>query len=67
MAHRLHTIMDSDRVLVMSDGLVGEFDVPHILLQKPKGLFREMVNATGPQESERLMKIAKDTFELNST
>ncbi|XP_055676611.1 ATP-binding cassette sub-family C member 4-like [Lutzomyia longipalpis] len=65
VAHRLHTIMDSDRVLVMSDGLVGEFDAPHLLLQRPKGLLREMVNSTGPQESERLMKIAKDAFESN--
>ncbi|XP_059613900.1 ATP-binding cassette sub-family C member 4-like [Phlebotomus argentipes] len=66
VAHRLHTIMDSDRVLVMNDGLVGEFDAPHILLQNTNGLFREMVNATGPQESERLMRIARDTFESNS-
>ncbi|GAB0087984.1 multidrug resistance-associated protein 4 [Sergentomyia squamirostris] len=66
VAHRLHTIMDSDRVLVMNDGLVGEFDAPHLLLQQPKGIFREMVNATGSQESERLMKVAKDAFESNS-
>merc|ERR1711962_1244392 len=32
IAHRLHTIMDSDRVLVMSDGCVAQFGAPYTLL-----------------------------------
>lgn len=44
IAHRLNTIMDSDRVLVLDDGHVMEFDAPKELLKKEDGLFRGMVD-----------------------
>ncbi|XP_055378030.1 ATP-binding cassette sub-family C member 4-like [Condylostylus longicornis] len=59
IAHRLHTIMDSDRILVMNFGKVSEFDTPYTLLQNPNGIFSDMVKATGPHESERLQELAK--------
>lgn len=33
IAHRLNTIMDSDRILVMEDGRVAELDSPEALLE----------------------------------
>ncbi|RZC38301.1 multidrug resistance-associated protein, partial [Asbolus verrucosus] len=43
IAHRLHTVMDSDKVLVMDGGEVAEFDHAHLLLQNSKGLFSQLV------------------------
>jgi ABC-type multidrug transport system fused ATPase/permease subunit len=44
VAHRLNTIMDSDYILVMDDGKVGEFDTPKQLLARG-GMFKELVEA----------------------
>lgn len=64
VAHRLHTIMDSDKVLVMNAGRLEEYGTPYDLLQLPLGLFKDMVKATGPQESEELKKIANEAHKL---
>ncbi|KAL3759959.1 hypothetical protein ACHAWU_000582 [Discostella pseudostelligera] len=42
IAHRLNTIMDSDRVLVLDDGNVAEFDTPSALISRG-GIFAFMV------------------------
>ncbi|KAK5648315.1 hypothetical protein RI129_003207 [Pyrocoelia pectoralis] len=62
IAHRLHTIMDSDRVLVMDAGTVVEFDHPHKLLQHKNGIFSEMVETTGRNISSKLHSIAEESF-----
>ena len=66
VAHRLHTVMDSDRILVMDAGQAREFDIPHILLQNENGLLRNMVDATGPHESESLKRFAAETYKNNT-
>ncbi|XP_065919884.1 ATP-binding cassette sub-family C member 4-like isoform X2 [Dysidea avara] len=58
IAHRLETIMDSDRVLVLSSGKVIEFDTPFNLLQKQQSVFHSMVKRTGPVEYVKLKEIA---------
>ncbi|TYJ52875.1 hypothetical protein B9479_006510 [Cryptococcus floricola] len=47
IAHRINTIMDSDKVLVMSQGRVGEYDTPKALMQKPESLFCSLVTEAG--------------------
>merc|ERR1711971_1378268 len=47
IAHRLHTVMDCDRILVLSDGEVAEFDKPSTLLGKRDGVLAELAEQTG--------------------
>lgn len=47
IAHRINTIMDSDRVLVMHAGKVVEFDAPAALLQNDRSLFHRLVGGAG--------------------
>ena len=42
VAHRLNTIFDSDKILVVDDGIASEFDSPTNLLNDPTSLFRKM-------------------------
>nr|UTK61406.1 ABCC4 [Hyphantria cunea] len=63
IAHRLHTVMDSDKVLVMDAGRMVEFDHPHILLQKKDGVLRGMVDQTGRATAETLAKVALQAYE----
>ena len=44
IAHRLNTIMDYDKVLVLDGGRVVEFDQPEVLI-RTGGLFAEMVRS----------------------
>ena len=46
IAHRLGTVMDSDKVLVLDNGKVKEFDAPAKLMRKSGGAFRAMVEAS---------------------
>merc|ERR1712232_618127 len=43
IAHRVNTIMDSDKILVMKDGLAAEFAPPQELLQDETSIFAEIV------------------------
>lgn len=58
IAHRLDTIIDSDRILVMDAGKVLEFDTPATLLTDPDGSFTRLVDQTGPDSSMQLRRIA---------
>ncbi|CAH2262201.1 jg26826 [Pararge aegeria aegeria] len=60
VAHRLNTVIDSDKILVLDAGYLVEFDHPHLLLQNRKGYFRKMVAETGPAMSQLLHKLAAD-------
>ncbi|KAI1319284.1 hypothetical protein EDD11_004421 [Mortierella claussenii] len=58
IAHRIRTIADFDRVLVMNAGEVAEFDRPLTLMNKEDGLFRSMCERSS--EFDALLQIAQE-------
>ncbi|KAF7773337.1 hypothetical protein Agabi119p4_5504 [Agaricus bisporus var. burnettii] len=42
IAHRLRTILNYDRILVLDAGRVAEYDTPETLFQKETGIFRNL-------------------------
>ena len=53
IAHRLNTIMKSDRVLVLSHGRVEEYDTPNALMSNPKSKFSDLLKELKKEESAK--------------
>ncbi|XP_048247431.1 ATP-binding cassette sub-family C member 5-like isoform X1 [Haliotis rufescens] len=51
IAHRLNTVLSCDRIMVMEDGKVVEFDKPSALMSKSDSKFKAMLEATEGQPS----------------
>ena len=47
IAHRIKTILDNDRVLVMESGNIKEFDQPDVLLNNKESAFYKMAKDAG--------------------
>ncbi|XP_014612658.1 PREDICTED: multidrug resistance-associated protein 1 isoform X6 [Polistes canadensis] len=47
IAHRLNTILDSDRVIVLDKGLIIEYDAPEVLLRNSSSAFYSMAKDAG--------------------
>ena len=71
IAHRLITIANYDKVVVIDNGCVAEYDTPYGLLvqrigdsriTKQNGTFADMVNSTGQGMAKKIFDIAKDHF-----
>ncbi|XP_024018043.1 putative ABC transporter C family member 15 [Morus notabilis] len=43
IAHRIHTVVNSDLVLVLSDGRIAEYDTPARLLERENSFFSKLV------------------------
>lgn len=45
VAHRLHTVLNYDKILVLHKGEAVEYDSPQQLLKKSNGVFRSMMDS----------------------
>ncbi|KAK5645845.1 hypothetical protein RI129_004309 [Pyrocoelia pectoralis] len=62
IAHRITTIIDCDKILVMDTGKLVEFDHPHILLEKKDGVFYNMVQHMEKASIESLIETARESY-----
>ncbi|KAG0378057.1 hypothetical protein BGX24_004850 [Mortierella sp. AD032] len=51
IAHRIKTVMDSDKILVLEKGCVQEFESPKTLLTKKDSLFYQLAEQAGEVDS----------------
>ena len=73
IAHRLATVIDADRILVMEAGTGIEYDHPFRLLvesdqdnciTRDDSHFAKMIQATGIEQSQQLFDIAKEKYQM---
>ncbi|CAN4101608.1 unnamed protein product [Withania somnifera] len=67
IAHRLNTIIDCDKILLLDAGQVLEYDTPEVLLQKEESAFSRMVQSTGAANAQYLRSLVFGREEGNST
>lgn len=69
IAHRVNTIIQYDRVIVLEHGKIVEFDTPLNLLKNDIGFFAKLVKENGPEFEETMLFLAEhkevDIDELN--
>lgn len=64
IAHRLDTIIDADRVLVLDAGSVAEFDEPIVLLKNEDSIFSAMCRSTGKETGSKLKSAAQKSADV---
>ncbi|KDQ16443.1 hypothetical protein BOTBODRAFT_186497 [Botryobasidium botryosum FD-172 SS1] len=47
VAHRIRTVVDYDRLIILDKGVIVEFDTPRNLIEKEGGVFRDMCLKSG--------------------
>ncbi|XP_055958972.1 ATP-binding cassette sub-family C member 4 isoform X1 [Patella vulgata] len=63
MSHLPDTVVDYDRVMMVSDGRIQEVDSPHLLLQNKNSQFYKLTEELGLSQMDKLQQIARDKYE----
>ncbi|KAF9455005.1 hypothetical protein P691DRAFT_813919 [Macrolepiota fuliginosa MF-IS2] len=64
IAHRLQTIMDADKIMVLDAGRIVEFDSPTNLLKNANGFLRSLVEESG--DKQHLYEMAEGKYSIDS-
>ncbi|CAL8129154.1 unnamed protein product [Orchesella dallaii] len=62
IAHRLHSVVECDKLLVLDKGRLMQFDHPHKLYQNRGVIFYSMSRSTGGGSHEQLMSTAEKAY-----
>ncbi|XP_014087149.1 probable multidrug resistance-associated protein lethal(2)03659 isoform X1 [Bactrocera oleae] len=62
IAHRLNTVMDNDKVMVIDAGRLVEFGHPYDLLRDTNGFLYKLVQNTGRLSAEILHRVAEKSY-----
>lgn len=62
IAHRLDTVIEGDKILVMEQGVLQEFAAPKQLLDDRESMFSKLVDKSGDQAAAALRAVAAETF-----
>lgn len=62
VAHRLNTIIDMDKILLIESGTVLEYGEPYLLLNQESGHFKSLVSKTGSGYAKMLYQIAEKSY-----
>ena len=67
IAHRLNTIMDSDKVAFLDDGRLTEYGEPAELLKNKAGSFTALVDQSGKKNSKFLASLSEAAAEKRAS
>lgn len=67
IAHRLATVINYDRILVVDAGQIVECAHAHELLQRPESLFARMVSQLGKDTERSLRDLARADWTARGT